>query len=125
MRKNQRISNDHSEVTAIILGYKRHAINRGFVWMLSREDVLNTIFKNCFYCESPPSNTKKTKNSIGSGLQYNGIDRVDSSIGYIKSNIVPCCKTCNIAKQNLSIDQFKMWAIRLGNNAMADQWGCL
>jgi hypothetical protein len=25
-----------------------------------------------------------------------GIDRVDNSIGYVTSNIVPCCQICNM-----------------------------
>ena len=47
---NQRISNNHSELTAIILGYKRHAERRGFKWNLTRENVKLIIYKNCYYC---------------------------------------------------------------------------
>jgi hypothetical protein len=38
---------------------------------------------------------------------YNGVDRVDSSKGYVKENVVPCCKWCNIAKGNKSAAEFK------------------
>ena len=34
-------------------------------------------------------------------LKINGIDRVDSNIGYTNENSVPCCKTCNFAKNDL------------------------
>lgn len=123
VKKNRRISKNHSEITAIILGYKRHAINRGFKWELSREVVKEVIKKPCHYCGSPPSNTKKTKNSIGNGLIYSGIDRINSNKNYTKDNIVPCCRICNYAKSNMDVLKFKGWAIRLGKNAMAEQWG--
>lgn len=121
-RLNKRISKNHSEVTAIILGYKRHAEDRGFKWSLSRDDVINLISKNCTYCSAPPSNKKKTKNSIGDGLSYSGIDRVDSNLDYTEFNTTPCCKVCNYAKSNMEIDEFRLWAIRIGKKAMAEQW---
>ncbi|MCK5354032.1 MAG: hypothetical protein KAJ63_02865 [Methyloprofundus sp.] len=122
-RKSRRLGLNHSEVTAIILGYKRHAIDRGFLWKLTRDEVLLIIFKNCFYCGSTPNNLKKTKNSLSSGLKYSGIDRVDSKQDYKYENVVPCCKVCNYAKSDMSLSEFKVWAIRIGNKAMADQWG--
>jgi 5-methylcytosine-specific restriction endonuclease McrA len=123
LKKGKRISDNHSEITAIILGYKRHAEDRGFLWLLSRQFVKNIINKNCFYCGSFPSNTKKTKNSIGDGLKYSGIDRVDSKKNYTEDNVVPCCSVCNYAKSNMSLEQFRLWSIRLGKKAFASQWG--
>lgn len=123
VRKNKRISKNHSEVTAIILGYKRHAINRGFKWVLSREDVEHIIKQPCCYCGQPPSNKKITKNTLKDGLFYSGIDRIDSKKDYTKDNVVSCCKICNYAKSNMTLNKFKEWAIRIGKKAMADQWG--
>jgi len=118
VKASQRISDNHSEVTAVILGYKTHALKRGYLWDLTREDVENLIFKDCYYCKSPPSNTKRTKNSLGEGLKYNGIDRTDNSQGYHKDNCVPCCKICNRAKGDLTIFEFNNWLKNL-----AEQWG--
>jgi len=42
----------------------------------------------------------------------NGIDRADSSKGYIKNNCVPCCKHCNYVKGNLAMSDFKEWVKR-------------
>lgn len=120
--RKRRVSFNHGEITAIILGYKRHAIDRGFKWELSREDVEMVIKDHCFYCGSPPTNKKKTKNSIGDGLLYSGIDRIDSDGDYVKDNIKPCCRICNYAKSNMTVDEFKEWAVRIGNKAMANQW---
>ena len=123
LRKNKRISKTHSEVTAVILGYKRHALDRGFSWSLDRRFVEELIKKNCHYCGSKPSNIKTTKNTIDTGLAYSGIDRIDSSKGYEPNNVVPCCKICNFAKSNLSLQDFHSWALKIGENAMASQWG--
>ena len=123
--KNKRISENHSEVTAIVLGYKRHAKRRNIKWKLSRESVMNIIEKNCFYCGATPSNIKKTKNSLGDGLVYSGIDRVDNGEDYTETNVVPCCKTCNQAKGDMSLVEFQKWAIAFSKKAMASQWGSL
>lgn len=119
-RKQRRVSLHHSDVTAVILGYKRHAKSRGFAWELSREDVERLIFRDCVYCGSPPSNVKVGKNTL-EPLRYSGIDRVDSSLGYVAGNVVPCCRVCNNAKSNLSLAEFRAWVQRL--SAMAAQWG--
>lgn len=54
----------------------------------------NIITKSCNYC----------KNNFVNGAR--GIDRIDSTIGYIPGNIVPCCYTCNIMKNILSVNNF-------------------
>lgn len=118
----KRISNNYSEITAIILGYKRHAKDRGLEWSLSRNFVETIIKKNCFYCGSTPSNIKKTKNTCGFGLFYSGIDRVNSNKNYTEDNVVPCCKICNYAKSNLTFDEFKSWAIKLGKKVIDGDW---
>lgn len=125
IKKSKRISKYHSDITAIILGYKRHAERRGFKWLLSREFVERLIKENCFYCDDEPSNIKKTKNSIGDGLLYSGVDRINSDKDYTEDNVVACCRVCNYAKSNMTIDEFKMWVIRIGKRAMAEQWGIL
>jgi hypothetical protein len=64
---------------------------------ISENEFNKLSSKNCYYC----------------GVEgLNGIDRLDSSIGYTKENCVPCCKHCNYAKGNLSMDHFKEWARR-------------
>jgi hypothetical protein len=37
---------------------------------------------------------------------YNGIDRVDNTLGYSKENCVSCCKICNYMKQVLTLEEF-------------------
>lgn len=119
-KQAKRFSENHTEITAIILDYKRHAVDRNYEWLLTREEVEKIINLDCHYCKIGPSNIKKTKNSLGDGYKYSGIDRVNSIKGYTYENVVPCCKICNYAKSNLTFEEFKKWAIRIGQ--MADQW---
>ncbi len=61
----------------------------------------------CNYCRQPPTSIWPTGRSDMNGtFAYSGLDRVDSSRGYISTNIVPCCKTCNYMKQSLSEMEF-------------------
>ena len=45
-------------------------------------------------------------NEQGNGWMHGGIDRKDSSIGYVSDNVVPCCEHCNMMKASLSINEF-------------------
>lgn len=119
-RAAKRIPGNHSEITAIILGYKRHAKRRGHDWSLTRDEVVEIISDKCHYCGSSPSNTKRHKNTV-IPLHYNGIDRMDNSKGYSAPNTVPCCRVCNRAKETLTVREFRDWAVNL--SAMAAQWG--
>lgn len=120
-RENKRISENHTEITAIMLWYKRHAERRWFKRELDRWFVENIVKQNCFYCWTVPSNIKKTKNSIWKWLLYSWLDRVDSKKDYTCNNVVPCCRTCNYAKSNLSLEEFRERAIKIWNKAMATQ----
>jgi hypothetical protein len=66
----------------------------------------------CVYCGELPLQCVKTK---GSQYVYNGIDRVDNTLGYTLDNCVPCCKTCNLAKRSMSVQEFIDWLLRAGN----------
>ena len=46
-------------------------------------------------------------------LKYNGLDRVDSSLGYRKENVVCACSRCNIAKGEMSVEEFKAHISRI------------
>lgn len=81
---------------------------RGIEWKLTYDDVSSIIRLPCHYCGLVSSNSKTIKGQQKGlfVLRYNGIDRVDSSLGYTKDNVVPCCKHCNFAKNDRSVDEF-------------------
>jgi hypothetical protein len=98
--------------------YRTHAKNAGRLWQLTDEQA-NVLFQsNCHYCGVPPSNvsygTKKNPMTFKRiPFIYNGIDRVDSAIGYVPTNVVACCKTCNFAKRHTPYAEFMAWVKRL------------
>lgn len=86
-----------------LLSYKNSAKNRNLVWSISDETFFKLIRNNCYYCNIPPISEIK----IGKDISIiNGVDRIDSSIGYIENNVVPCCYFCNTSKNDLSLDTF-------------------
>jgi hypothetical protein len=87
----------------IFLDYVKNAQARKRSFEITKEEFKNIIDGNCFYCGSPPSNTKKIRNNT---YVYNGIDRIDNSIGYEIDNCVSCCKKCNMFKCNITSDEF-------------------
>ena len=123
VKASKRLSNNRGVINHIILQYKRHAKDRNLSWNLTYEQVAKIIQEPCFYCGAVRSNHKITKN-CKEGYDHNGIDRVDSSIGYEITNVVPCCKICNSAKNNMNQQDFILWAMRVSEHskAMAEQW---
>ncbi len=111
-RERKLLPNNLGMTRLIILGYKRHAKERNISWNLSEEEVIEIINKNCYYCDLIPSNVKTPKNKIDA-FNYSGIDRVDSSLGYIKENCVPCCEQCNKSKMALKKEDFLSWIERV------------
>jgi hypothetical protein len=79
---------------------------------LTLEDYKELVTKRCAYCKAPPkANYIYSDNVYAKGeITYaHGIDRVNNRLGYLKSNCVPCCKTCNMAKHTLKVSEFKKW----------------
>lgn len=73
------------------------AKRRGISWDIKKSDYMSLIDSECTYCLGDLSGT-------GSAL-----DRVDNSIGYTLSNVVPCCGPCNRVKGNvLTFEEMKL-----------------
>lgn len=95
-------------VNAVIQSYKAGAKTRGLLFELSFDFVAEIIFKCCYYCGQTPNH----KRPIGQGewtrlsIDTNGIDRIDSSLGYVESNVVPCCTDCNYFKVDRDYSEF-------------------
>lgn len=73
---------------------KKTAVKRGLSFSLSLEQYTALISSPCYYCKGP-------LNPTGVGL-----DRKSSALGYIETNVVPCCGSCNRVKNDiLSVDE--------------------
>jgi len=68
----------------------------------------------CFYCGGEPFNKRnrydKRSSAYATGtFIYNGLDRIDNALPHYYNNVVPSCKYCNSAKNNLTLDEFYKW----------------
>jgi len=90
--------------------YKVSAKNRNLSFNIDKNKFKELTQKNCHYCDSAPYTIAKAKNGkrkLNGDFVYNGLDRIDSQIGYELNNVVTCCKFCNRLKSNLvSYDEF-------------------
>lgn len=101
-----------SKFRQLYSNYRLVAKRRGLVFELSELEFQQITSKACTYCGLKPSQRKESVESFGPYI-YNGIDRVDSSIGYVPDNCVSCCKECNKAKSNRTREAFEAWLARV------------
>lgn len=80
--------------------YKRGAKARGYEWNLSDEEFRELFTGDCYYCGD---------------ANAQGVDRVDNDLGYELSNCESCCKWCNQAKMDESMEMFIMKCQQVGN----------
>jgi hypothetical protein len=94
---------------SLFSSYKREARSRGLEFLLAREEFDRITRLPCLYCGASAGNSMRSKYHA---VAYSGIDRVNNSRGYTNENSVPCCKTCNLAKRGMTVDQFFLWIRR-------------
>jgi hypothetical protein len=90
----------------VISHYKQAAKHRGLPWLLTRDEAKELFKGNCVYCGVEPMQEMRRENYLNGVFIYNGIDRLDSNIGYTKTNCASCCKTCNYMKRTMGVEQF-------------------
>ncbi len=105
-----------SSMHRLLRTYKRNAKLYNRAWELSEEEFLKLTQEPCHYCGTLAFSEIKLKYGMNGGYAYNGIDRVDNSVGYIPSNVVTCCKRCNGAKSDMSYDDFVAWIIAVNKH---------
>lgn len=108
-------SNNYRLRREIYRNYKYAAIRREHEFHLKFDEFSTMLDQDCHYCGEKPSSLWKDSylKETSTPFYYNGIDRVNSLLGYISSNCVPACKPCNRAKSNMSLDEWVAWAKRL------------
>jgi len=105
----------------VLRSYIRGAKTRGLEYKLSEEETKQIMESNCFYCGLEPKQIYKHKECFGEFI-YNGIDRVDSNLGYTKKNTVTCCKACNYAKRDFTLKDFRKWVDRISKHKNKVKW---
>ena len=81
---------------------KKLAKEKGMEFTLTEEQYFGKI-KECYYCGDDLSKIKE-------GLK---LDRLDSNKHYTDENTVGCCRMCNVAKNNHSLEKFLNWVKNL------------
>lgn len=100
-------------INSIITNYKTHAKKLDVCWDLTFDIIKELIAKPCFYCGVLNSNTYTGHDDKQRKFSYNGIDRLNSELGYSIDNCVPCCIVCNKAKLKRSKEEFLSWVRRV------------
>lgn len=104
-----------SDLNHLFLVYKNGSKGRKLSFELTKQEFKELTSNNCTYCGVEPkqkTGRKKYTQTHGEYI-YNGIDRIDNSLGYIKENCVPCCKICNYAKHKLTQLEFTNWLSKI------------
>jgi hypothetical protein len=78
--------------------YQRNAKHKDRNFDLSEADFIAITQQPCVYC-GEYSDTYNDE-------LFNGIDRIDSDLGYSINNCVPCCATCNRMKMDLDVNDW-------------------
>ena len=81
--------------------YVTTCVNRGFT--PNKELYWELMHKPCIYC-----NKQYIEGELIHKIPYemNGVDRLDSSVGYTEENCVSCCSMCNYMKKDTDISSF-------------------
>jgi hypothetical protein len=90
--------------------YKQMARFKQRPFELTLEQFKELTKGNCHYCGVPPCQTLTRKHNggktYGTPYQYNGVDRLDSSLGYTLENCVSACGVHNKMKLDMSAEDF-------------------
>lgn len=82
---------EHNRIERRISQTLNRCKTRGMSCDLSEEEMITILTSKCHYCGTS---------------EHIGMDRVDSKLGYVKSNVVSCCSKCNVMKMDLELDDW-------------------
>lgn len=108
--------------------WKVNVLEAGHEYNLTLEQWHSIVSRPCAYCGIEYSKTpgKNFTNNHRNGVyRCNGIDRIDSSKGYILGNCASCCKYCNYSKNDRSIEEFKKWVLKVYSHLKLEEFYAL
>jgi len=108
-RRSLRKPGTNNASRSVFNNYRTSATRREKSWELSYDFFLEEIVKPCTYCGRDRTGYFNPTNDWEERFEYTGLDRVDSSMGYSIENVVPCCKACNRAKSDMTMEEFNFW----------------
>jgi len=129
---NRKRSPQESSYRALFNRTMQNAKRRKIEWRLTFDEFVSKVTQPCVWCQVSPSeayNACISKNGytqrhtldndgVREGwITYNGLDRIENNGIYEVTNVWPCCKFCNFARNNRTVEEFQVW-LRL----VADTW---
>lgn len=118
-KKDKRKDLGYSGLSQLIRQYKNNARLRNLEFTLTRIEFQTLTSSNCYYCNISPQQISNISGNASSewrklaAYKYNGLDRVDNTIGYIFKNCVACCRSCNYAKHTRTQAEFLAWIVQV------------
>ena len=95
--------------------YKHNADKRNLLYTITIEDFRKLTSSSCYYCNDAPMYSHSGV-TCSTPYVYNGVDRVDNTIGYVLENCVPCCRICNWMKRTQSQKDFVTKCAKITEN---------
>lgn len=102
----------YSALTSLYSNYKLRSRKKNQDFTLTKAEFECLTKEPCEYCGMPAVQVFDNGGTT-TPYFYNGLDRRDNNKGYTPYNSAPCCKTCNLAKHTLTLEEFIMWIDRL------------
>ena len=78
----------------------------GYGVSIPRNEWEKIVLSPCVYCGNIDIRNGGVFNGVKTTIKINGVDRVDSSKGYIDGNCVSCCSICNKMKLDHTLENF-------------------
>lgn len=94
-----------AELSVLYNSYKMAAKKKGRKFDLSKDEFLALVSSDCHYCGASPGRRIKGYHN-DSGLRWNGVDRIDNSLGYSLENCQAACWTCNRTRGAMDYNEF-------------------
>lgn len=121
-----------SSWNALIARMKNAARRRRIEWGLPFDTAKILCSRECRWCGQSPNqkfNYRRSLNGYMQGkyltphieaawIKFNGIDRINNDLGYYEGNCWPCCKSCNFARNTMTVDEFHEWIRRIAQHAL-------
>ena len=120
-KPDRRIETEARALNRLYSDYKIRGIKKN-KFEITKKDFAVLIKGDCFYCGDPPKERilcyrmRLSKNKEPVTLLCNGIDRLNSALGYSMNNVVSCCTICNRMKLDLGFEEFSNQAKKIYKN---------
>ena len=111
---------DQGIFNKLVSNYKSNAKKRQLPFALTNQQCRLLFSDNCFYCNIAPNKIFTHKKYKGEFI-YNGIDRLNNSVGYIFDNVVSCCMMCNYKKRETDVSPFLEWIEKVYKNRIVNK----